>query len=293
MKKNVVLSVEREVPLLLFLWKWKVSTPAALTKKFFRSCSPKTAYNRLLSLRHAGLIQMRSDGFGQKFCCALDKKGFEAIREYLPLLKEEGYKSERVGHDLLLAAFHLGDWFIDTPKTATLFSEQQLRRLDPTAYPEWIPQSEQHRPDGYTRTFFGDKAVTFAIEVELTHKRIDDYVNVAKFYGLFKNITRVLWLVPRPSMAATLQEHMVQRGRSEHNPHNFIVLDDFLKNGWGACIECGPDEGKPLLTVLTGQVPDKHRQSAGQLPFLALLDTRKSPHTSDVYRNYEFGDFRD
>lgn len=293
MKKNVVLSIERDVPLLLFLWKWKVSTPAALTRKFFTTCSRKTAYNRLLALRYAGLIQMRSDGYGQKFCCTLDKKGFEAIREYLPLLKEEGYKSERVGHDLLLAAFHLGDWFLDTPKTTTLFSEQQLRRLDPAAYPDWIPRSEQHRPDGYTRTQLGDRAATFAIEVELTHKRIDDYVNVAKFYGLFRNVTRVFWLVPRPSMAATLQEHMVQRARSDHNPHDFVLLDDFLKVGWAAHVECGPDEGKSLLTVLTGKVPEKYRQTTDPIPFLALLDTRKSPHTSDAYRNYEFGDFRD
>ena len=58
MSYNVVLSENREIPLLLFLWKWKVSTTAALIQKFFPNCKGKTAYNRILSLRKAGLIQM-------------------------------------------------------------------------------------------------------------------------------------------------------------------------------------------------------------------------------------------
>lgn len=293
MNKSVVLSNDREVPLLLFLWKWKVSTPAGLTRKFFQDCSPKTAYNRLLSMRHAGLIQMRTDGFGQKFCCSLDRKGYEAIREYLPLLKEEGFKSEHVGHDLLLAAFHQGDWFLDKPQYATLFSEQEIRRLHPDAYPEWVSRSDQHRPDGYIRILFGDRPVTFALEVELNLKRNDDYVNIAKFYGLCRGITRVLWLVPRRSMVISLHDHMVQRGRSDHAPHDFVLLDEFLKIGWGARIERGPDEGKSLATVITGKVQENWGKSGGPIPFQALLDTRKSPHTSATYRSYALGDFRD
>lgn len=293
MKRNVILSDSREVPLLLFLWKWKVVTTAALTLKFFQECSGKTAYNRLLSLRHAGLIQIRSDGPGQKFVYALERKGFDAIGEHLPPLKEKGYKSEQIGHDLVVSAFHLGDWLLDTPEAATLFSEQQLRRIYPDMYPDWVPRSEIHRPDGYTRILIGDHPATVAIEVELSAKRNADYLKIAEFYSYYQTIARVLWLVPRRSMAVSIQERLNKSHNSNISPHNFIMLEDFQKLGWHAGIEFGQDQGKSVMTLLAGKLPEKPTISAGVVPSLALLDTRKSPHTSRVYRPYQFGDFRD
>jgi len=100
--KNVILSNQREIPLLHFLWKWKLVSVAALTKKFFPMCSEKTAYNRLLTLRHAGLITLRSDGKGENFICSLDAKGFAGIQEDLQPLAENGYMSEHLGHDFLV-----------------------------------------------------------------------------------------------------------------------------------------------------------------------------------------------
>ncbi len=293
MKKNVVLSETRDVPLLLFLWKWKVSTIAALTKKFFQNSSPKTAYNRLLALRHAGLIQMKSDGFGQKFVCSLDRRGFEAIREFLPESADEGYKSEHAGHDLLLAAFHLGDWFIEKPKGAAMFSEQQLRRLPLETYPDWIPRTDTHRPDGYSRVLFRGQPATFAIEVELSQKRDDDYGKVADFYGYYSSITRVLWLVPRRSQALTIRTHMLRQNHSGQDPHDFILLDDFKQHGWDAEVIAGPDLGQSMATLLMGKPQEKAMKTSGSVLVHSLLDTRKSPHTSDSYRSYQLGDFRD
>ncbi len=293
MSRNVILSESREVPLLLFLWKWKVLSTAALTLKFFQGCSGKTAYNRLLSLRHAGLIQIRSDGPGQKFVCALHRKGFDAISEYLPPLKEKGFKSEQIGHDLVVSAFQLGDWLLDKPEGATLFSEQQLRRIYPDMYPDWVPRSEIHRPDGYTRTLIGDHLATIAIEVELSAKRDADYLKVAEFYSYYQTIARVLWLVPRRSMALSIQERVNKSHNAITSPHNFVLLEEFQKLGWHAGILLGQDQGKSVMSFLAGKLPEKPPILSGAVPSLALLDTRKSPHTSSVYRSYQFGDFRD
>ncbi len=293
MNNTVILSSEREVPLLHFLWKWKITTTAALIKKFFPNCKGKTAYNRLLSLRHAGLIRVRSDGMGQKFVCTLDQRGFDAIREELPQLKEEGYKSEFMAHDLLVSAFHLGNWLVEKPKEAVLFSEQQLRRYEPEFYPDWVPKSEIHRPDGYSRVPLEGELSTVAIEVELTHKRDSDYTRVAEFYGHYRNIKKVLWLVPRESMAAGLDEKLRSASRRTESPHNFILLEQFRLLGWESHISIGPDQGKTLSNMLSGIAQEPGRLLTDSSLGLTLLDLRKSPHISTVYRGYQFGDFAD
>lgn len=293
MTNNIVLSSDRELPLLLFLWKWKVSTVAALVRKFYPTCSQKTAYNRLLSLRHARMIQMRADGFGQKFVVALDQKGLEEIQNFLPAIEDRGYKSEQVGHDLVLSAFHLGDWLLETPKHATLFSEQQLRRMSPELYPDWIPKTGVHRPDGYTQTLYRGQTATFAIEVELSQKRNRDYANAAEFYLYCRGIARVLWLVPRLSMAKTLHEHLIQKGKAERDMHDFFLLEDFMQRGWDSEAVAGPDLGKSVASLMSGKTQENTGKSPGSIMAHSLLDTRKSPHTSRFYRNFQLGDFRD
>lgn len=293
MKKNVVLSDSREIPLLHFLWKWKVSTTAALIQKFFPHCKAKTAYNRILALRQSGLIRIRSDGLGQKFVCTLDQTGFEAIREQLPHLKEEGYKSERIGHDLLVSAFHLGNWLVEKPRDAAHFSEQELRRTDPDYFPDWVPKTDIHRPDGYSLIPRGEELHTYAYEVELHSKRDADYARVADFYEHFQNIKRVLWLVPRKSTAELLNEKLMAPLRSNYSPHCFILLEEFRTLGWESRIYVGPEQDKPLSKLFSEVPPTSARSLPDLSPVQALLDTRKSPHISTIYRGYQFGDFSD
>lgn len=291
MGKQVVLSELREIPLLLFLWKWKVSTTAALIKKFFPNCKEKTAYNRILALRHAGLIQVRSDCGGQKFICALDEKGFDHIRTKLPFIGEDGFKSEHMGHDLLVAAFQMGNWLLESPQGIEFFSEQQLRRTKEEYYPAWVPKSATHRPDGYTRLTLAGKSTTVAIEVELSHKSDAEYLRIAEHYDLFRTVARVLWLVPRRATAHTLHAKMKAETRRQPFPHDFVVFEEFQNRGWDARIIVGPDEGKSLSDFYSEVCP----KSGGLLPdsclAQALLDLRKSPHVAITYRGYELGDF--
>ncbi|MBI2712604.1 MAG: hypothetical protein HYX41_07115 [Bdellovibrio sp.] len=284
MGRNVVLSNSRDVPLLHFLWKWKVSSTAAIIRKFFPNIKGKSGYARILILRNAGIIRVHSDGHGKKFVCSLDRKGFEAIRETLPPMREDGFKSEQIGHDLLVSAFHLGEWLLEKPETATLFSEQQLRRMHPDMYPDWVPRSEVHRPDGYTQTLLGDHLATIAFEVELSNKRDSDYLKVAEFYEHYEKIERVLWLVPRQSTAIKIQEKMNQVLHGVPSPHNFILLEDFANSGWHAEIKFGSDKGKTLISLLSGKAMEKYWKTPSSSLTHALLDTRKSPYTSDSYR---------
>lgn len=291
MSCNVVLSSSREIPLLLFLWKWKVSTTAALIKRFFPTCNGKTAYNRLLALRKAGMIQVRSDDGGQKFICALNQGGYDRIKNKIANIESDGFRSEHMGHDLLVGAFQLGNWLTITPPEVDFFTEQQLRRIAPKFYPPWVPNSSTHRPDGYTRITAGGQQTTIAIEVELSHKTDADYLRIAEHYELFRTIAKVLWLVPRKSTAYTLHEKMKNATKQRANPHNFVQFQDFQERGWNCKVLVGPDTGKTLSEFYS-----EIRQNSGERPPDAslahlLLDLRKSPHVAMTYRGYELGDF--
>jgi hypothetical protein len=293
MNRNVVLSYDRDLPLLWFLWRWKLSTVAALTKKFYPTCSEKTAYNRLLALRQGKVIQMRGDSAGQKFICTLDQNGYDALAESLPPLKENGYKSERIGHDFVTTAFQLGEWLLDTPKTVEFFTEQQLRRIHQDAYPKWVPRSDLHRPDGYTRVESGTSQKVFSIEVELSNKRDVDYKNIGDFYNRYRSVTNILWLLPSQHTAHNIHQKMKAAAQNSQDNHSFVLVGDFLINGWESKIVAGCDLGESIRTVMGASPHEKPSMLSGPILTRFLLDTRKSPHTSVAYRGFQFGDFRD
>src|SRR5258708_5011759 len=99
---KVNLNPHRDIPLLQFLWLWKVSTMKALCHRFFPNSAPNTAYRRILTLQEGGFIAPRSDRCGIKRVWTLTPKGYKVIRPDLPTLKEEGFASEHIGHDLLV-----------------------------------------------------------------------------------------------------------------------------------------------------------------------------------------------
>lgn len=85
---------------------------------------------------------------------------------------EVGYKSENKEHDFWVTAIHLGDWLYQIPIGSALCSEQQLRRLHRDHYPEWVPKSTDHRPDGWWNINCGrpNNKSLIALEVELSRK---------------------------------------------------------------------------------------------------------------------------
>lgn len=291
--KNVILSNQRDIPLLHFLWKWRLVTVAALTQKFFPMCSEKTAYNRLLALEHAKRITIRSKGNDGQFLCALDRQGYEAIKEELPLLSEPGFKPEHIEHDFLVSAFHLGDWLKDKPENTSLFSAQQLRRIDSEMYPSWVPRSPTHIPDGYTLVKKGDRDSIFAIEVELYSRTELNYQLIGDLYRYLRNVEKVFWLVSGDSLARKIEIQLIKAMRDRPSNHNFILLKEFVAQGWDAPIVIGPDEGRSLSTLFSEIVPKSGENPSDSNLARFLLDTRKSPHKSRNCRIYSYYAFAD
>ncbi|MEI8025262.1 MAG: hypothetical protein WCI18_02835 [Pseudomonadota bacterium] len=279
-KIKVKLSSERDIPLLGFLWRWKVVTTRALHLKFFPKTSLVVAYHRLNRLERAGIIKGVSDERAQNFHWTLSKKGFEAIRSFLPALREEGFGSEHTRHDGLVSAFHLGEWLIDRPENVQLFSEQQLRRYATESLPSWVPSPEIHRPDGYWGIPSNEKIFPVGVEVELNQKASAFYQTVGDYYSEEQTVFRVLWLVELESQARSIQKQITKLVSYRGDIHNFVSADQFTKHGWSAKFCTGPESGKSIRDTLhllmhrEGSQPPVN--SSSTLTTQHLLDARKS-----------------
>jgi hypothetical protein len=286
-KPKIILSQDKDIPILFYLWQWKVATTVMLATRFYGNPRNQAAYRRLYRLEKAGFIQTKSSNSGDKYVWTLAKSGFNAIRGYLPSLKEEGYRCENIAHDLTTNLVHLGDWLHGVPKGYGLFSEQQLRRYELDDYPSWVPSSDRHRPDGYWKIPVEGKERVFALEVELSIKRKSEYGQIAYFYEGWRGVYRVLWVVGSSSIAKTVDTEIKKSLGDEVNYHNFVEVSQFRKNSWRAKISRGIDAGESIEQML-GNPPSTRREPV-EGP--CMFDARKSPHKSTNCRVFSTADF--
>ncbi len=276
---NKVILTPRDIDLIQFLWRWKVLSTAALTERFFEGRSPITAYTRLWHLKKSGFIQIIGDREGRRCVWMTALKGFQIIQNTLPELSESGFKTENPEHDTLVTAFHLGEWLRSNPEGADYFTEQELRRFHLDHFPSWVPKTNDHRPDGYSRIQRQDKKFTFAIEVEINQKRDRFYQELAHFYDRNESIDRVLWCVSTEAFARKISNLIQSEVSGRHLIHNFITRKDFETLGWSAPILIGAEGGKSLNYLF-----DPSAQTSPKPVWTRfLLDTRKCPHRSKTY----------
>ena len=182
-------------------------------------------------------------------------------------------------HDWLTSAFHLGDWFIDSPTGVALFSEQELRRFHVDHYPDWVPKDQSHRPDGYWHRSVGEESRTVALEVELTRKQASAYQKVGSFYGDNPKVDRVLWVVPSLLDAEMISKNLESAPGARTKIYSFVFLRSFLKNSWLATVEHGSGKGLTIESFLGKALAcsswENTGQSWGERPGYALLETRK------------------
>ena len=273
--------IEQQV--LLSLWRWKLLSTAAITEMHYRHLSPATAYFNLMEMCKKHFIcAVPFPGKASDFLWSLSPKGFGALREVLDSLREDGYKSETLRHDALVTAIHIGEWLKGTPDGCDLFSEQELRRKYFEHYPEWVPNMDIHRADGYWLTKIGDRSAVLALEVELTRKRRYSYRGIGGFYSHRKNVFRVIWVVSTMGLARHIQNEIKAVHPVGYLCHDFILLKDFLVNGWYARFVIGRENGLPL-SLLLGCGDEKTTKHVWSF---FLLNTKKSPHRSHSYHAY-------
>ena len=113
----------------------------------------------------------------------------------------------------------------------SISTEQQLRRLDRSELPSWLPKRLTHRPDGYWRlpTMNGHRII--ALEMECSGKGQRPYVSAGEFYNRSAEIDSVLWIVQDAGVAARIVRVFQGCHAGFRDIHNFVRLGDFKSMG--------------------------------------------------------------
>lgn len=277
-QKPFLLLTHRDIEILKSLWKWKIGTTASIGIEFFGNADSDAGYQRLARLKKYGYVQLLAIPTTNGFGWALTPKGYEVSKPYLPDLREDGFLSETLHHDYWCTAFQRGP-LVTLPSERELISEQELRRLHRTCFPEWVPISDVHRPDGYFRVPVNGKIATVALEVELNRKKDHAYHLVAHFYHNLPSIFRVIWIVQDQNDAKLIQAKIKNALPAHFQKHLFVTLPAFKESLWQAPIFLGREESKPISILL--------ERGASLVPLYRetppVLDTRKRPYITKVY----------
>lgn len=270
---------DRDFQILKFLWKWKIVSSQAIAKKFFANSRPESGQLRLRQLEEVGYLEsIRIEK--RDFAWQLNKRGYEFIRPYFSEDIHHGYKSHYPKHDFITTAFHLGEWLIKQPENSEVYAEQELRCNPDEFYPDWVPQSVVHRPDGYSRTVIDNKQVVLAFEAELSLKAKSRYEGLVYFYDQQVGIDYAIWLVGTKGMLSSIQRALQRYGCKNFSKHNFILLQDFMEHGWSAPILYGNLEGKTLNMLLMHNGVSSSSQWHHARDVSSLLDMRRTPKIS-------------
>jgi hypothetical protein len=276
------LYTERDINILIFIWMWKVATTAAIHQRFFRALLPKSTYERLSALEKGGFVaSKKTDGIGLRYW-ELGSRGFKLARTRLPELKNEFYRSQSPSHDLMAAAIQLGNWISVWPTHARVLTEQQIAQYHPDLLPPWYSEFGR-KPDGFWRIEKkGRPALVVALEVEQSQQSRTHYHDLAHRYGQARWIDRVVWVASTETHASSLNRYFseVSQYRDE-KIHNILVLNEFMKSGWGARFKYGSETGKTISELLGDESDVKPMETGpkvdGQASWVSLIDGRKCP----------------
>ena len=265
--------IERDIAILDFLWRFKVATTGMIHAHLFSDRAIKTAYNVLDRLRKKKLISSRTDEYGKNPVWTIEVKGFKAIRNRLPELREESFKSANRDHDLICSSIHLGEFINDLPKDIELITEQMLRIYHKEFLPSFVPDVDEDRPDGYWYMASGDRIKLISLEVELSQKAFARYEGYSNFYEDFTEDHRCLWVVKTKGHARKILRAMYKI-KPDYMIHNFVLLKDILELGWDSIIFAGPEKTQKVSKMfgdnLWKQVGNKRERFYQNL----LLDNR-------------------
>jgi hypothetical protein len=279
MKKGQLCLSASNVELLMFLWKWKMATTQILWSKFFKERVLRTPYSRLTQLRRSGFIKVQPDREGRGAAWTLTRKGFDIVRDRMPRLRAEVFQTENFFHDVMVQSFHLGDWWNKLPEDVSLFTEQELRCHELDQFPDWVPRSSSHRPDGYWHFDGPNTQTTIALEIELSRKNLAEYGFVGDFYEIHSGVDKIIWVVDTRSVGEAIQRK-IETHTLKKTKHNFLLLDQYLQQGWKAKFFSGPDQGISVQELFGRFVVIP----PVVLPMPTRIDLRLFPEKSRSYR---------
>lgn len=271
---------------LKFLWRWKLCTTALVKHAIYKEKTYYRTYRRLRDLAHAKLITALMSTDGTRFVWSLSEKGFDLLADHLPELETKGFRSENRDHDFWVTAIHLGEWLDAVPKNCDLMSEQQLRHFKMSEYPEWVPKTSTHRPDGWWNINNGkpQNQSLVALEVELSRKSPARYKDVGVYYSKTVKPYQVIWVATNHKEISFIEETIRSSSVSNGEEQSFLTIDQYIQKQWQSQIEKGKNQGKTLLEILGKSPENGPKCLSGTFP----LDTRKCPTVSTTHNVVPF-----
>ncbi|MBS1984638.1 MAG: hypothetical protein JST16_10745 [Bdellovibrionales bacterium] len=246
------LDLHKDFPVLLFLWEWKVASTAAIAVRFFHEWTRMghTAYKRLQRLHRLGYVKTKFDEHAGGCVWTLARRGFDAVVDSLPPLVEAGAGSEAPRHDRFSMAVHLGPGLVAEFGNVFLYTEQQLRRIDPRMHPEWVPKMDGHRPDGYWNVPSSRGRKIVCLEIEFSRKLDRHYREIGQFYASCPTIGNVIWAVPTVRQAERIRSFVSQGRRGSGDVHKFFLLREIKSRGWESCSIEEQKSGESISHIL-------------------------------------------
>ncbi len=283
MKISKFAITDSDYKLLQELWRWKFLSTSIIHHTIFEKRTLSACYKRLNRLEKARYIESFCSRDAKRWFWQLTDKGYKALAFDDITVAQIGFRSEHRDHDLLVSLFHLGLWHSFKSPNNAIFTEQELRRIDIKSYPDWTPQTTQHRSDGYYKMDLqtsNDKSLV-SIEVEFNLKAAPTYTELGLFYSDILGIHQVLWLVKSETDARFIQRNLAKDSSRKGSEHSFIILSHWLEHLWQTKILIGKDQGKNIENLFV-TMPSP---SGGQIPAKVLFDFRKKLINSSIRRS--------
>ncbi len=275
MKKINIAITDQDQKCLMLLWRWKLLSTRALNLAIYPERTPYRCYRRLLTLEENDLIISTSSWDRKAVVWHLGKSGLDVISNNFVESIHTGFRSENKDHDFWVTAIHLGEWLMGTPENCANYTEQELRKVNIENYPEWVPQTKQHRPDGYWKIGLdkpGSESV-IALEVELSKKTPMAYNEVGDFYSNMISPYQVIWVVRTDGDISYIHRHLKNGSSTQAREQSYILLSQFIESQWQSRILFGKNQGKSLIEILRTPVEPGQNHSSAKV----LLDVRKKP----------------
>lgn len=260
------LLTRHELETLKFLWRWKLANTLTLKTVVAPKRNIWKYYQLLRRLVIEGYIHDIADSHLQLSLFTLTKKGFQVISGGLNEQNQKRFQPQSVAHDYWATAFHLGEFVHGMPDNVELFSEQEINASETDCFPDWLPKSKVHIPDGYTLIKKPGIEV-LAIEVELSQKTMARYEEMIGFLDRQDEISRALWLCASERLIEKISQKIVSQKRIRPNMHNFVLLENFQKHGWQCPILWGDKTDATVRSVMGQDL----RQTPGNM----LLTSQK------------------
>lgn len=228
-KKRRVDVTERDIEILISLFKNKVLNLKQIQDSFFSGADKSTVCKRIRKLVHIGLVNTKfyQQNSRSKAAYGISNKGVEFLKHDLPYeVTSRYYVSDSILHDLTL--FDVANVFSGFSQVSKVYTESELSSMAEFASRQSFRSFIEMRSDRMLVIGEGARSSYVALEYERSRKSND---RVAKKFGEYyrhHSIEAVLYVCETASMAKFLMKKDSEIEPKTKSKIYFCSLDEVL-----------------------------------------------------------------